>query len=904
MRRLTTITMLLAVFCCPAQLARGQDKTEMLRWEELPSLPDPLGVAGPLVGVHDNALIVGGGANFPKPVWDNDKVWRDRVWVLPRGESGFGQWREVGTLDQPVAYAACVSTPLGVACLGGCDSQSTFDRCFLWTWDAQSEQVVQQALPSLPSPCAYGAATAIGKTIYLAGGQSGAALDTAMSNFWRLDLSRECDSLEELQWETLPAWPGPPRAFNLTSAQHNGFNDCVYVISGRCTNTAVEGLDASGHVATPDFFALQDVYEFDPTYYDPSAFRAQSGEYAGTGQFAAPWRKRADAPHCVMAGTAAAIGQSHVFVLSGADGTLAERADTLRLDHPGFPKRVLAYHTITDTWVHAGTSPANQVTTTAVPWGDRFVIASGEVKPRVRSPRVWAIQPIVQKRSFGAVNFSVLVVYLVSMVGVGVYFAKKNRNTNDYFRGGQKVVWWAAGCSIFATMLSSITYMAIPAKAYAQDMVYLLGNLMIPVVAPIAIYLALPFFRQIDATTAYEYLERRFNIWVRWFASASFMLFHVFRMGIVMSLAALALAVVTPLTPTHCVLIMGVLSIAYCTMGGVEAVIWTDTIQTVVLLGGAILCVILMLIGTEGSFGEFIATAAEDGKFHAVNLHWDASSASLALWVVIIGGIGQNISSYTADQAVVQRYMTTPDVRRSARSIWTAALLSIPATFLFYGLGAALYVFYKSHPERIDPTFMTDQIFPLFIAHEVPVGLAGLIVAGIFAAAQSTISTSMNSTATAVISDFIRPLDLLKSERGYLNWARGATFGFGVAGTLLGLLFIDPSNFSLFDSFIKVIGLFMGVLGGLFALGVLTRRASGWGSLLGALAGAAVMGLLPVLTDISGYLYAAIGIATCFVVGLALSFLLPSRKPLADGLTIHTMKSFQNDLGVQSAAAN
>jgi Na+/proline symporter len=336
---------------------------------------------------------------------------------------------------------------------------------------------------------------------------------------------------------------------------------------------------------------------------------------------------------------------------------------------------------------------------------------------------------------------------------------------------------------------------------------------------------------------------------------------------------------------------MGVLSIIYCTMGGVEAVVWTDTIQTFVLLGGALLCLGLMLSGIEGGIGGFVSTAARDAKFHAFNMHWDPTSASLALWVVILGGIGQNISSYTADQAVVQRYMTTPDVRRAARSIWTAALLSVPATFLFYGLGSALYVFYKSHPERIDPSFMTDQIFPLFIAHEVPVGIAGLIVAGIFAAAQSTISTSMNSTATATVSDFMRPFSLLKTERGYLNWARGATFTFGVAGTLLGLLFIDPDNRSLFDSFVKVIGLFMGVLGGLFALGVLTRRAHGWGSLLGAIAGAAVMGLLPVVTNINGYLYAAIGIVTCFVIGYGLSFVIPSRSPSLDGLTIYTMKT-------------
>jgi len=268
----------------------------------------------------------------------------------------------------------------------------------------------------------------------------------------------------------------------------------------------------------------------------------------------------------------------------------------------------------------------------------------------------------------------------------------------------------------------------------------------------------------------------------------------------------------------------------------------------------------------------------------------DPTSASLALWVVIIGAFGQNVSSYTADQAVVQRYMTTPDLKRAAKAIWTNAWMCIPASFLFYGVGAALYVFYKSHPEKLDPTFMTDQIFPLFISHEVPIGIAGLIVAGIFAAAQSTVSTSMNSTATTVVTDFMRPFNVLKSEKSYLNMARGITFTFGIVGTLLGLLFVAPDIKSLFDQFIKVVGLFMGVLGGLFCLGLLTRRANGWGTLIGALSGALIMGLIPIYTNINGYLYAFIGISTCFIVGYIASLIIPTERRDLNGLTIYTAR--------------
>jgi SSS family transporter len=566
------------------------------------------------------------------------------------------------------------------------------------------------------------------------------------------------------------------------------------------------------------------------------------------------------------------------------------KADELKDQHPGFPKRCWAYHTITNTWSDAGSTPANHVTTPAVLWGGEIILASGEVRPRVRTRHVWAIRPVGDSRPFGTVNFIVLATYLVAMVGVGVYFARKSKNTDDYFRGGQKIVWWAAGCSIFATMLSSITYMAIPAKAFAQDVVYLVGNMMIPAVAPIVVFLFLPFFRQIDATSAYEYLEKRFNRAVRLFASALFTLFHVFRMGIVMSLAALALAAVTPFSAETCILIMGVLSVVYCTLGGVEAVVWTDTIQTIVLLGGALLCCVLMVGGADGGLGSLLRDAGSEGKLHWFNLHWDPTSMSLALWVVIIGAIGQNLSTYTADQAVVQRYMTTPDMRRAANSLWTAALLAVPASWLFFFMGIGLWGFYKAHPGKLDPTITTDQILPLFISRETPIGFAGLIVAGIFAAAQSTISTSMNSTATAVITDFMRPFNLLKTERGYLNWARLLTVLLGTAGTLLGLLFVHPDIKSLFDEFIKVIGLFMGVLGGLFGLGILTRRTSGAAALVGAVGGAAIVLAVERFTDITGYLYAAIGIGACAVIGFAASFVLPAQSRGLEGLTIYTRR--------------
>ncbi|MBN1844640.1 MAG: hypothetical protein JW810_03085 [Sedimentisphaerales bacterium] len=908
----------------------GNDQADYLEWTELVALPDPLGVAGPFAGVHldpddpDNeVLIVAGGANFPvadgQLLWDVPKRYHDRAWVLIRktGDDGTRRyaWLSDYRIARPRAYGACASSPHGVVCIGGTDGERAYADVFILSWDAAGRQLRQTPLPPLPEPSHGGQAVIIDNILYVVGGMSGLRLDSATRNMWSLDLSRYGDDSrkEDFRWKKVLPWPGPARAMAVVVGQHNGFDPCLYVMSGR--RQPAPGEDDPRAIAVSKdetVIALRDVYEFCPARYDASAYHPDTGDYHGTGRRKQPWRRRKDAPFSFMAGSGAPVGQSHIFILAGADGShLREVFEHRRItmdqyDHPGFPRRSLAYHTITDTWIEAGATPANQVTTPAVSWGDDIFIVSGEIRPRVRTARAWRIHPVTRSRAFGGLNVTVLAAYLLAMVAVGAYFAKKNKTTDDYFRGGQKIPWWVAGCSIFATMLSSITYMAIPAKAFAQNWVYLIGNLMILAVAPIAIYLVLPFFRQIDATSAYEYLQKRFNMPVRLFGSASFTVFHLFRMGIVMSLAALALSTIADFSPllkgiglggipnantATCVLIMGILSILYSTLGGVEAVVWTDTLQTFVLLGGALLCFALMMFGIEGGFLGFVGTAAADGKFHLANLHGDPTSASLALWVVILGAFGQNVSSYTADQAVVQRYMTTADSRRAAGAIWTNAWLCLPATLLFFAVGSGLYAFYKSHPEKLDPTFMTDQIFPLFISREVPVGIAGLLVAGIFAAAQSTISTSMNSTATAVVTDFLRPFHVLKTERGYLNAARGVTLAFGVVGTLLGLLFVNPDIKSLFDQFIKVIGLFMGVLCGLFGLGMLTRRANGWGALIGASAGAAIMGLMPVVTNINGYLYAFIGITTCFIVGYAASWLIPAETHDLNGLTVYTVRN-------------
>ncbi|WP_233903354.1 hypothetical protein [Stieleria maiorica] len=394
------------------------DEPQWLSWSELPPVPDELGYAGPFAGVHNGALIMAGGANFAKPVWENEKRWHDQIFVLAKSDLGKDgtkfEWKDGGKLSTPIAYGSAVSTADGVVCIGGSDSDDTFADVFLLQWDG--EKVTSQRYPSLPRPCAHGAATLIDETIYLAGGQHDASLQSTMSTLWSLDLSQRGDA-EEFVWKGLPPCPGPSRAFNLTVAQHNGYNDCVYVISGR-----------RQHGDEVEF--LKDVWEYTPATQQ--------------------WRERKAAPRCVMAGTGIGFGQSHLFVLGGADGSLFLKGNELKDDHPGFVKKSLAYHTITDTWIEAGPVPQNQVTTIAVKWDGSIIIPSGEIRPRVRSPKVYRVTMTSPGRDFGMINYAVLFGYLLAMVSTSLTKTRAQTISSEAarrFRGGRPAVASLPPCS-------------------------------------------------------------------------------------------------------------------------------------------------------------------------------------------------------------------------------------------------------------------------------------------------------------------------------------------------------------------------------------------------------------------------------------------------------------------------
>ena len=512
----------------------------------------------------------------------------------------------------------------------------------------------------------------------------------------------------------------------------------------------------------------------------------------------------------------------------------------------------------------------------------KIVIATGEVSPGVRTPAVRSVALVNQDAGFGWLNTLVLGLYLVALVWIGLKFSKRGGDANDFFLAGRRIPWWAAGISIFATQLSAITFVSTPALAYATDWLVLPGKAMILLMAPIVVLLYLPFFRRLNITTAYEYLERRFSLGVRLFGSASFIAFQLLRMAIVVFLPALALSTITGINVYACILIMGVLSTLYTVLGGMEAVIWTDVLQTVVLLGGMMVAIVIVALDV-GGFGVVFETANAVDKTRMWD--WSMSTTDLATWSILLGTLALQFGPYTTDQSVVQRYLTTKDERSAARGIWLNGLMAVPVGLLFMLLGTCLWVFFQHRPELLHVGMKNDEVFPLFVASQLPAGLSGLVIAGVFAASMSSLDSSMHSIATACTVDWHQRLSASATDASSLRLARRLTVVLGVIAVITASLLVTFDIQSLWFFFQKCLGLLSSGVVGIFALGIFTRRASSRGVLFGAFSSIAALVYLTWFTSLHFYLYAVVGITTCLVVGYLASLAMPDDERDLTGLT-------------------
>lgn len=833
----------LALLLAFAAQGRADKPAPAVQWQELPTLPG-IGLAAPFVGVIDDSLIVAGGANFSEGLlWEGGtKVWHDAIYRL--NHPG-GEWEMIGRLPRALAYGVSATYQNGIICIGGSDRQRHYSEAF--RIEIQGQDLRIHPLPPLPQPMANGTGVVLNEKLYIVAGTKTPDDTTAWHGFWVLDLRQVSAG-----WRTLPAWPGPSRIYSVVAVQDGAF----FLFSGIELSPGPDGGALRRH--------LRDGYRFDPSTES--------------------WTQTADLPRPAAAAPspAMALGQSSIVVSGGDDGTIVNFRPLS--EHPGFNRTLLAYHTITDTWRPLGEVPASRVTTPMVQWRGSWVVPSGEVSPGVRSPEVWALTAAGAHRQLAGLDALVILLYLAGIVGIGWACSRSNQSTDDFFRGGQQIPWWAAGLSIFATMLSSITFMAIPANAYHSGWALFLANSYI-LITPLVVFVFLPFYRRLNVTSAYEYLERRFNVATRLAGSTLFIFFQCGRIAIVLYLPALAIATVTDLDVSLCILVMGGLCILYTTIGGIKAVIWTDVVQAVLLGGSALFCLGFLLTRIEGGLGGALTVASQhDRLFEKVSWSWDLGIASG--WVILIGSLFHHMFPLTASQDVVQRYITTKDEAGAGKAIWLNSFVSVAATATFFLIGTALFAYFRQYPERLDPALRHDAIFPYFVVSALPAGIAGLVIAGILAAAQSTLSSSINSIATAVVTDFQHRLQPGKSDRHYLVSARWVSLVVGVVGTGIAQAMATTDIRSLYTTFLEVIGLFGGTLSGLFVLGMFSVRASAKGALVGAILSCAALIYLRQNYLLNAYAYAPIGLTTCVTVGWLSSLLLPERKNLS-GLTIH-----------------
>jgi SSS family transporter len=437
---------------------------------------------------------------------------------------------------------------------------------------------------------------------------------------------------------------------------------------------------------------------------------------------------------------------------------------------------------------------------------------------------------------------------------------------------------------MYATNTSSISYIAIPAKAFETDWQYMMSKIVTVAGLMFVAVWIVPLLRRLDLVSVFNYLEMRFNASIRMLASALCMLMHVGgRMSVVLFLPALAIATITGIDVEWSILVMGLCTIAYTAMGGMRAVVWTDFTQVIVLMGGAIFAIGYIFYSLGGE--QILATATAFDKTHLVNFSFDLTEPTVWGFVFLI--LFDTVLTFPKDQVLMQRSLATDSDKNAGRSIWIFAAMMLPGGLIFYGIGTVLFAYYKQNPERLDPLLPIDATFPLFIAAELPSGLTGLIIAGIFAAAMGTLSSTINSVATLLSVDFYEKLARNPTQERSVRFAEWMTVVIGLIGIALALLLSRLDIHSLLDLTIELAGLLGGGFAGAYTLGMFTRRANSQGVSIGVAVAVVVTLTARWFELVHPYFYLGISIFTCIAVGYLASLAFPAPTRSLAGLTIY-----------------
>ena len=473
-----------------------------------------------------------------------------------------------------------------------------------------------------------------------------------------------------------------------------------------------------------------------------------------------------------------------------------------------------------------------------------------------------------------SIDIAIFILYLAGIVLFGSSFYRKNKSSASFTLGNNNIPTWVITMSIFATFVSSISYLALPGQAYQSNWNPFVFSLSIPFATYMAVRFFVPLYRSVSSPSAYTWLEIRFGKWAKIYASSMYLLTQLIRVGTILFLLALTLNVISGWNIILVIIVTGLSVMLYSMLGGIQAVVWTDAIQGVILITGAVVCGIVLLFSMPEGPGQLFTIAMDNDKFSLGSFKPDLTSSTF--WVVLAYGIMINLQNYSIDQNYVQRYMAAKNEREAQKSAVFGSLLYIPVSMLFLFIGTGLFSFYSASP-GILPDVQGDKVFLYFIVNGLPPGLTGLLIASVFAAGMSTISTSVNSSAT-VLLELFKGLGDKDKEKRSMNILYMSSSVFSLLSIIIAIAMINVQ--SVLDTWWKLASIFSGGMLGLFLLGYFAPKIKNTAAVTGVIAGVLVIGWLslsPIFftsdnlvkysSPYHGYLSIVFGTMAIFIVG-------------------------------------
>lgn len=513
------------------------------------------------------------------------------------------------------------------------------------------------------------------------------------------------------------------------------------------------------------------------------------------------------------------------------------------------------------------------------------------------------------------IDASIILAYFAFVTCMGFYFARKNSNTEEYFVGGRSISGWVIGLSLVGTSISSVTFIAYPGDAFKTTWLRYIPNFALPLAAIFALYVFIPFFRRNKVISTYEYLERRFGSGIRTYSAIAYLFGQFVRLSIVLYLLALLMHEMTGANIYYCVVIAGLFVGLYTIFGGIDAVIWTDVSQTIILFLGGFVCLVLILTKLPGGLSQVLDVAVSDHKLgfgHMVGNHiepikYGINFTEKTFTMMLLLGFLSWLGAYTSDQCTVQRYCASKSTREARKAVVVCVFSSLPIWAFYMFLGTALYVFFKQFPteetmQMLNGEQKAEQVLPFFIINYTPIGFKGFVIASALAAAMSSLDSSINAISTIGIIDiYKRHFVKNKSDIHYL-WGARIIATFATIVMIIGaIILINAANTTVRDMMMVVTSVLGTGLLGIYLLGFFTTqgdsRTVGVGIISSVIFSVWMViskrGLLPEYITIPFDLYytSIFGNLFTFLVGYFGSALFQGRsKRNLGGLTVWTAK--------------